>query len=336
MPVHNGGKVLQEAINSILSQSYSDFELIISDNGSTDDTPEVCRSFELRDARVKFHRVDTNRGAAWNFNNVFHLARGEYFKWAAADDICASEYLAQCVDVLDGDPLIVWCHSRSRRVGPDGEMMPPPYDDEISYSDPLLTESRFIAEGRNTAPTRQDVKPHHRFRAVLLGENGTIDVFGLIRADAMRKTSLQLPVYGGDKVFVAELSLLGRYEEVPEVLFYKRILASGSGALATASEQQRWIDPSRSARAARLRLFRAYVDAIHRASLRKFERVHCYLVLLRYLLQVRKWRGVVSKTMSGAGTGGGYLSAAQTMEARQDSDAPSMQKSIANTARNSG
>lgn len=81
MPVHNGGRLIQEAIRSILEQSFEDFELIICDNASTDDTEEICRGCAKRDPRIRYERNYSNMGAAYNFNKTFLVAGGKYFKW---------------------------------------------------------------------------------------------------------------------------------------------------------------------------------------------------------------------------------------------------------------
>jgi glycosyltransferase involved in cell wall biosynthesis len=78
LPVYNGEAYIQNAIDSILFQSFTDFELIISDNASTDETEKICREYADKDLRVRYYRVEQNRGAAWNFNRVFKLSSGQY------------------------------------------------------------------------------------------------------------------------------------------------------------------------------------------------------------------------------------------------------------------
>jgi glycosyltransferase involved in cell wall biosynthesis len=111
LPVYNGERFLKDALDSILSQTYRDFELIISDNASSDHTEEICRRYAARDERVRYYRYDNNVGAARNFNRVFQLSRGEYFKWAAHDDICSPGFLQRCVKILDSDTAVVVCFS---------------------------------------------------------------------------------------------------------------------------------------------------------------------------------------------------------------------------------
>jgi glycosyltransferase involved in cell wall biosynthesis len=293
MPVYNGEKFLGEAIHALLDQTYRDFELIITDNGSTDRTPLICRYFAARDARIRYFRHETNRGAAWNFNFGFKQARGEYFRWAAADDLCLPEYLRACVDVLDAHPDVAWVHTRHARIDGDGRPLPlgPPRD--VDLGGPA---------------TRTAAEPHQRLRALLTGSVGNGGVFGLMRRDVAAKTRLQLPFYGADKVFVVELALRGRFEEVPRVLFHSRHHEQGSGALRNAAELQRFIDPLAKASAlrTRLRLLCGHTTAVCRAPLSPLARMRCFGVIGAYLFQISKWRRIIDRTLRGMGNGGGY------------------------------
>src|SRR3712207_6191103 len=104
LPVYNGEKFIREAIDSILNQTFEDFELIISDNASTDETAAICQTYAAQDRRVRYFRNLENIGAAGNHNRVFEAASGKYFKWAAHDDLCGPNFVAECVNVLDRDP----------------------------------------------------------------------------------------------------------------------------------------------------------------------------------------------------------------------------------------
>jgi glycosyltransferase involved in cell wall biosynthesis len=98
LPVYNGENYLKAALNSLLSQSYGNFELIIGDNASTDETKYICESYAKQDPRIRYFRHKTNIGAAANYNYLFELAQGDYFKWAAHDDVCSPDYLKSCVE----------------------------------------------------------------------------------------------------------------------------------------------------------------------------------------------------------------------------------------------
>lgn len=100
VPVRNGARFLEQALDSLLAQSYQEFELIISDNASTDQTEAICRAYAARDGRIRYYRSSKDLGLAHNYNYLFQLARGEYFKWAAADDLHEPDYVLRCLDVL--------------------------------------------------------------------------------------------------------------------------------------------------------------------------------------------------------------------------------------------
>src|SRR5438046_10491772 len=107
MPVYNGEKFLKEAIDSIMAQSFEDFELIIANNASTDRTEEICRTYATQDKRIRYVRNETNIGVYRNFNRVFELCSGEYFKWASVDDVSGQELLARCLGVSDSNQSAV-------------------------------------------------------------------------------------------------------------------------------------------------------------------------------------------------------------------------------------
>src|SRR6202011_3838576 len=124
LPVYNGERYLRETLDSILAQTYHDFEVIISDNGSTDATEQICREYTARDSRIRYHRSAVNRGAAWNYNNVTALSNGKYIKHAAADDLLMPTYLERCVATLEHDQSMTVCHSRSKFIDEDGRSVP--------------------------------------------------------------------------------------------------------------------------------------------------------------------------------------------------------------------
>lgn len=107
MPVYNGEPFIRDALDSLLAQSFTDFELIVSDNASTDGTEAICRDYAARDIRIRYLRQSENRGAKANFEYVRDEAVGHYFMWAAADDIRSSNFLADCVNILDANPRCI-------------------------------------------------------------------------------------------------------------------------------------------------------------------------------------------------------------------------------------
>ena len=116
LPVYNGGRYLADSLDALLGQSYEDFELIISDNASTDDTSEICRHYESQDARIRYCRQARNIGLSPNHNFVVEAAQGELFKWASYDDLYARELLERCVEALDERPDVVLAHSWTAHI----------------------------------------------------------------------------------------------------------------------------------------------------------------------------------------------------------------------------
>lgn len=101
MPVYNGQLFVRAALDALLAQTFTDFELIISDNASTDNTESICREYAVRNTRIRYVRHNENRGALANFQYVLDEARGKYFMWAAADDLLGTrETLANLVNSL--------------------------------------------------------------------------------------------------------------------------------------------------------------------------------------------------------------------------------------------
>ena len=107
MPVYNGEPFIREALDSLLVQTFTDFELIISDNASTDKTEQICREYAAKDKRIRYIRQEINRGAAANFQYVLDEAVGEYFMWAAADDLWDSEFILKLIPLVERENIVL-------------------------------------------------------------------------------------------------------------------------------------------------------------------------------------------------------------------------------------
>src|SRR5215471_13265296 len=114
--VYNGERFLEETLVSILNQTFTDFELIISDNASTDRTGQIAQAYAERDNRIRYYRSEKNMGAGWNVRRVYELATGKYFKQAAADDLLEPDFLRLCVEALENDPSCVVAYPKTKVV----------------------------------------------------------------------------------------------------------------------------------------------------------------------------------------------------------------------------
>ena len=200
LPVYNGERHLREAIESILGQSMGDLQLLISDNASTDGTPGICEEYVARDPRVRYFRNDHNVGVFRNYDLAFQRSDADYFKWAAVGDICAPTFVSRCMEVLTRQADVVLAFPRTvlfdTELG-DGRV----YDDELDL---------------------QDDSPGERFRKFLGRARLNNVMNGVIRADKLRETALNQVFKSSDMSMIAELTLRGKFVQLPEALYFRR------------------------------------------------------------------------------------------------------------------
>jgi glycosyltransferase involved in cell wall biosynthesis len=257
MPIYNGENYVREALDSILAQTFRDFELIISDNASTDATKEICRSYAAKDPRIRYCRAEKNLGGAYNHNRVFELSTGRYFKWAAHDDVCAPEFLERCVEILDREPSVVLCYPRTIILDQVNDRI-------IKYDDGF----HFISP-----------KPHQRYKRY---------------HERVRYGHESHPVFGvnSDRVLLGELVLHGRFYEVPEFLFFKRNHADTSVNLYLSYRSRvAWFDPAKKGKLqlTRWRMLFEYLRAINRANIAWREKLLCDVQMGKWSIWYAKW-----------------------------------------------
>lgn len=268
LPVYNGDRYLAQSLDALLGQSYGDFELIISDNASTDDTAEICRDYQSRDTRIRYRRQPENIGSSPNHNFVVDAARGELFKWASYDDLYARDLLEQCIDALDEHPDAVLAHSWTANIDETDTVIATP-----EY--PLATDGSRASE---------------RFRSVLFGSGGD-DIYAVMRTNTLQRILPQDSYHHAENPFVAALSLHGRFVQVPDWLYFRRDHPQqAERACATMRARCANMDPRRADRirhpVARLygEYLWGYVSAIYRAPLTFADRRRCYQVLALWLM----------------------------------------------------
>ena len=280
--VYNGERFLGETLDSILSQTFTDFELIISDNASTDRTGEIAGAYAKRDDRIRYYRSEKNMGAGWNARRVYELATGKYFKWAAVDDLLEPDLLRRCVEILESDPDCVVAYARTKEVDENGTFIK-------NYVTPWKADSN---------------DPVGRFSALVLACDMCYPIFGVIRMSALHQIPPQGIYVNADGVLLARMSLLGRFYEVPEHLFISRRHSGQSGqTLPVRLTQPRfrltnqhcilpcpeWWNPAK-ARALTFPEFRQLLEyflSIYRAPLSAGQKLRCYAMLLRWRMQLR-------------------------------------------------
>jgi glycosyltransferase involved in cell wall biosynthesis len=207
IPVYNGERYLAACLDSLLAQTFTDFEILVSDNCSTDRTREISLAYARRDARVRYSRNERNIGHFANHALVVERATGAYFRWMAYDDLCSPRHLERCVAALDNAPEAVLAYTRTTFVDErDGELV------EI--------RSHAYRDDRVDLPMESPVR---RLLGLVRGLGFCNVFYGLIRTDVLRATSIIKPVYGADRILLAELAARGRFVEIEEPLYVRRI-----------------------------------------------------------------------------------------------------------------
>jgi glycosyltransferase involved in cell wall biosynthesis len=267
IPVYNGENYLSEAIESILSQTFGDFELIICDNASEDRTREICEDYARRDERIRYFRNPSNLGAGPNYDLCFEKARGKYFKWAAHDDMLREDFLEKTVTLMEDRQDAVLCVFTVRHINWKGETM--------EFKDIGLTD---IFSDR----------PSIRFRSIFRPQTFHY-VFGLFKRSALIGSQMHGEFIGSDIVLLSELALRGPFIKCSEPLFIHRRHPERycATALKNPAQAAMWLSARNSKRHAyrRLVFVPKLVQAIRRSSKPGVERNNCYRFVLDFVMQ---------------------------------------------------
>jgi glycosyltransferase involved in cell wall biosynthesis len=265
LPVFNGENYLAEAIRSVLAQGFADFELIICDNASTDRTADIASGFAAADPRIRYVRNPTNLGAAPNYNRAFALARGRYFKWLAHDDTLLPDYLACTVEAMEARPELVLCNSRVEVIDAGG---------------------RHVGDYASVLAEADRPSPGERFATFVLEPHTGVDIFGLMRRDALEGSVLHPSFHGADRALLAQLALRGPMCQI--ALPLHRIREHGkryTRQAATARLRAAWHDARQSkAQVPILQLYAAYRSIVESEPLSPADRRQCRHVLRQWWL----------------------------------------------------
>lgn len=281
VPVYNGEDYLPELMHSLLDQTFTDIEIVICDNASTDRTPQICAEFARRDPRVRYFRNERNIGPLNNYNRVFHLSRGKYFCWMAHDDFLDPTDLEKRLRVLEQNDDVVHCVSDVVYIGPDSRPLPYDPDRKRHICGP---DGQVVPVFPRHVAAQRD--PVARFADLLARSDGVYES-GLVRREMMAKTSLQKDFYGNGVIWQMELALKGRFVMLEEKLFYRRFHPKAS-FFVPADRKDDWVaQGAQGAKRRRLirftRFTRSYFDVIRQATtLTWWQRLQCYGHVLRH------------------------------------------------------
>ncbi len=266
LPVYNGENFLADAIQCALAQTFTDWELIICDNQSTDSTMDICRDFAERDSRIRVYQNERNMGVAYSYNRVFSLSRGQYFRWATHDDLFEPEFIESCLEVLEADsdavlvfPTICYVDAARRQLRRQGSEL------SVLGTTAEARARRFLALG---------AQGHDIYWAL----------YGLIRREVLQQAPVIGLYSGSDQVMVLEIALRGNLRQIDRDLFFRREHPMAStlrrgwslrekAQFVNADDKRRFLWPN-------CRLLKEYLNCVNSSSITGWGKVRCTIAVL--------------------------------------------------------
>lgn len=204
LPVYNGESYVAEAIQCVLDQTFSNWELIICDNHSNDRTLAICRRFADQDPRIRLYQNTRNMGVCFNYREVFRHSRAKYFKWMTHDDLFAPRFLETCVRELEEDKQIVLVFPKMRVVNADGQILR-----RQTYDLSVLEQSA-------------DARAEHFMKIAALGMDFIWLAYGLVRHDVLQQCGAMGLYAGADQVLLFKIAVRGSIKQIDEEMFFRR------------------------------------------------------------------------------------------------------------------
>ncbi len=292
LPVYNGENYLEEAIEAILAQTYTRFGLLISDNASTDSTPDIIKRHAEADSRITAIRHDRNLGAAPNYNAVYREAPpSEFYCWVAHDDLPYPDFFQVCIETLDANPAAV--------VAVPGM--------------PIIDAEGNAIDHKPRRPRLTSAVPHVRYADAIDQHQSNTAVFGMMRRAALDRTRLHGSYIGSDRTLLAEMTLQGPFVETAEDLLAIREHPEKSTRRFSRAPQRRdeWFDTARAGKITfpKWKRFGIYLAVIPGAPIPLTEKVKSCGAVARWLTVQGNWKPLVRELLNAAGAAFGKLRA---------------------------
>ncbi len=201
VPALNEERFLSQTLDSLLAQDYSNLEIIICDNASTDKTEEISCKYAGKDSRIKYFKNKERLSGPENWNRAFQLSSSKYFMWASGHDLYDKSFVSSCMEILEKEENVTLAYS-------------------LTYSiDEYNNKLQIIPQYLDTR-TLNLISRFNKF--ILASNNSSCILTGLIRSESIRKTHLMQNTLAADTLFLSELSLLSYFAQTQKPLYYRR------------------------------------------------------------------------------------------------------------------
>ena len=201
IPALNEERFLSQTLDSLLAQNYSNFEIIVCDNVSTDKTGEIAQGYAEKDSRIKYFKNKERLSGPENWNKVFQLASSQYFMWAGGHDLYDKSFISSCMEILEKEKDVVLVYSLTYSID--------------NYGNKLQIVPQYLDTRKLNLISRFN-------KFILASNNSSCILTGLMRSELIKKTHLMQSILAADTLFLSELSLLGYFVQIQKPLYYRR------------------------------------------------------------------------------------------------------------------
>lgn len=275
LPVYNGENFVAEAIRCVLDQTFSNWELIICDNCSTDRTMAVCNRFAEQDRRVRLSQNVRNMGVCFNFDRAFRLSRGRYFKWVSHDDLFAPRFTELCIRELEKDERVVLVFPR------------------LAYVD---VNGRLLRSEASDLSVRGDTPESRAKQFLALATQGMEFIwlqYGLIRRDVVEESDSMGWYAGSDQVLLFRIALRGCIKQIEEEMFFRREHPEASTIKRGSTVRQRakgaYADDNRRLVLPWCRILKEYLASVAKSPIPFWGKLRCTIAVLKRFRKMWKF-----------------------------------------------
>jgi glycosyltransferase involved in cell wall biosynthesis len=225
IPVFNGEKYIRKAIDSILVQTFSNFNCIISDNGSTDKTEIICKEYEKKDKRITYVKHGKNLGPDFNFRFVLSKAKSKYFVWLAYDDYWESTFLEKNTTILEKNHNVVGSIGIVKFFGMK--------DFHIKKNIVFKIKNKMKRGSNDQHGKYIHVRPasgiYEKKVSIYLRFDQASFVYGLFRTEKLKNRMVSADQIGWDLLLILNILKDGDLHVIDEILLYRFVSGVHSG-----------------------------------------------------------------------------------------------------------